>query len=175
MVAANLALGHDAFSTEDWTPASWLDQRERNLHFYLTARRDVLVPLAPGASGTGAVAVSKGERIRIVTSGKWSEEVMAQICGRASFHIEQRWKDESGDYCKCNDTAVYLTPRLTGTQIRYIFTKERKHEVIKTRTNDSLMNLFHAQSISLCIVWLKKRYGMSVGRSHPSSSSSVRN
>ncbi|KAI1387346.1 histidine-specific methyltransferase [Hypoxylon trugodes] len=97
--AANLELGYEAFSADDWTPASWLDERERNLHFYLTAKYDVLVPLTSVAEGTDAVTIHKGQRVRVVTSGKWSEEVMGQICGKAGFHIQQRWKDDSGDYC----------------------------------------------------------------------------
>ncbi|KAI0521402.1 histidine-specific methyltransferase [Xylaria bambusicola] len=102
--AANLALGYAAFSLEDWQPNSWLDELERNLHFYLTARRDLLVPLAPenvdGGNAMNAVKVFKGQRVRIVTSGKWSEEAMRGICSRAGFHIRQQWKDETGDYCE---------------------------------------------------------------------------
>lgn len=112
--AANRVLGYDAFSAADWTPGSWLDQRERNLQFFVTARRDVLVQLSPATNGstngkaagahggtthgTNAVTVRKGERVRLVTSGKWSEADMGQICARAGFRIRQSWKDASGDY-----------------------------------------------------------------------------
>ncbi|KAI3326430.1 histidine-specific methyltransferase [Xylariaceae sp. AK1471] len=97
--AANLALGYKAFSTDDWTLSSWLDNYERTLHFYVTAKHDLLVPLLSSANGSKTVAIRKGERIHIVASGKWSEGAMGSICERAGFQIQQRWKDDAGDYC----------------------------------------------------------------------------
>lgn len=126
-------LGYDAFRADDWMPASWLDRRERNLHFYLTARRDVLVPLAAletggngnghgGAQESGVVAIRKGERVRVVTSGKWSEEAMGQVCRQAGFHIQHSWKDETGDYCEYTVLFVSLAYDLSTNTLfnRYI-------------------------------------------------------
>lgn len=131
--AANRVLGYDAFRADDWMPASWLDRRERNLHFYLTARRDVLVPLAAqetggngnghgGAQESGVVAIRKGERVRVVTSGKWSEEAMGQVCRQAGFHIQHSWKDETGDYCEYTVLFVSLAYDLSTNTLfnRYI-------------------------------------------------------
>ena len=100
--AANRVLGYNAFDPGEWELNSRLDERERNLHFYLTARRDVSVQLPLRNDNGSAVTVRKGEGVRCMTSGKWSEEAMGQVCRRAGFHIQQRWKDESGDYCECN-------------------------------------------------------------------------
>jgi uncharacterized SAM-dependent methyltransferase len=100
--AANTSLGFDAFSLGDWQPDSWLDNYERNLHFYLRARRDLVVPLGPKNTDSEAVRIRKGERVRLVTSGKWSEDAMTDLCGRAGFCIRQRWKDAAGDYCECH-------------------------------------------------------------------------
>ncbi|KAI3317692.1 histidine-specific methyltransferase [Xylariaceae sp. AK1471] len=97
--AANMALGFDAFSIEDWHPDSWLDKYERSFHFYLKARRNLLIPLGPKTTDQGTVNVHQGQRVRLVTSGKWSEESMTDICGLAGFSIRQRWKDATGDYC----------------------------------------------------------------------------
>ncbi|KAI1815244.1 histidine-specific methyltransferase [Poronia punctata] len=97
--AANLALGHDAFSVDDWEPDSFLDDRERNSRFFVKPCRDVLVRLESESTGQTTVEIRKGERVQVITSGKWSEDSMADICDRAGFDINQTWKDEYGDYC----------------------------------------------------------------------------
>ncbi|KAI1181189.1 histidine-specific methyltransferase [Nemania sp. FL0916] len=96
--SANAALGYEALSAADWVPTSWLDNYEHTLHFYLTAKRDVHVPLR-FSMGIGTVTIRKGERMHVIPTGKWSEDVMSSVCERAGFQIQQRWKDISGDYC----------------------------------------------------------------------------
>ncbi|KAJ2999321.1 hypothetical protein NUW58_g38 [Xylaria curta] len=97
--SANLALDYQAFNPADWTTSAWLDSCERALHFYATAKHDLLVTLPVSCNERETVAVRKEERVHVVTSGKWSKEVMGGICEQAGFQIQQTWKDNAGDYC----------------------------------------------------------------------------
>lgn len=97
--SANAALGYKAFSGVDWKPSLWLDPQERDLHCYLVAQRDILVPLPPPVKGIKLAAIQKDERVHLISSGKWSEGAVEGICQQAGFRIQQRWKDSAGDYC----------------------------------------------------------------------------
>lgn len=98
--SANLALEYKAFNLVDWTTSTWLETGERTLHFYVTAKRDLLVPLPVSATEIESVAIGKGERIRVVGSGKWSMGAMSGISEQAGFQVQHYWKDDAGDYCK---------------------------------------------------------------------------
>ncbi|RYO92484.1 hypothetical protein DL766_000182 [Monosporascus sp. MC13-8B] len=96
---ASLALGYDAFSTDDWRDTTWMDNYNRTLHVCLAARRDVLIPLPSPVNGGEAVIIHKGQHITMIRSGKWKEESVGDVCEQAGFQIQQRWKDDDGDYC----------------------------------------------------------------------------
>ncbi|PHH92576.1 hypothetical protein CDD83_6738 [Cordyceps sp. RAO-2017] len=97
--AANLALGYEALELADWKLVRSLD--ERALTFYLAAVRNVRVEMPPPADGGPAevLPVAKGQRVRVITSGKWDEPSVDDMCDRAGFRVQQRWRDASGDYC----------------------------------------------------------------------------
>ncbi|RYP21986.1 hypothetical protein DL767_009135 [Monosporascus sp. MG133] len=95
---ASLALGYDAFSSADWRDSTWMDNYSRTLHVCLAARRDVLIPLPSPVDGSQAVTIHKGQYVTMIRSGKWKEETVGDICEQAGFQIQQRWKDDDGDY-----------------------------------------------------------------------------
>ncbi|GAW19309.1 hypothetical protein ANO14919_087950 [Xylariales sp. No.14919] len=98
--SANSTLDHQAFNPADWTPYIWLDSHERTLHFYVTAKQDLLVSLPVSSNEIETVAIRKEERIHLVSSGKWSKETMGRISEQAGFQIQHHWTDDGGDYCK---------------------------------------------------------------------------
>ncbi|KAI0449216.1 histidine-specific methyltransferase [Xylaria acuta] len=98
--SANMALDHKAFNAADWTTSTWLDNCERTLHCYVTAKHDLLVSLPVSCTEMETVAVRKGERVHVIGSGKWSKEAMGSISEQAGFQIQHYWKDDAGDYCK---------------------------------------------------------------------------
>lgn len=97
---ASLALGYDAFSSADWKDSTWMDNHSRTLHVCLAARRDVLIPLPSPSNCSQVVAIHKGQYVTMIRSGKWKEETVGDICEQAGFQMQQRWKDDDGDYCK---------------------------------------------------------------------------
>lgn len=94
---ANTALGGKVFRFEDWKIITEFDPQEHNLNTYYTALFDIKLNLK-SVKGK-PIVFSKGTRIPIITSGKWSEEIMGEICVDAGFRIQQRWKDDSRVYC----------------------------------------------------------------------------
>ncbi|KAI1275327.1 hypothetical protein F5Y07DRAFT_400553 [Xylaria sp. FL0933] len=96
---ASLALDYDSFLSDDWGDSIWMHHHNRTLHVGLAARREVLIPLPSPVHEFEAVSVKKGQQITLIKSGKWKEEVMGDICEQAGFQIQQRWKDDDGDYC----------------------------------------------------------------------------
>ena len=102
--AANRVLGHKAFQVKDWEPDKWMDQNERTLHICMVAQHDVVVEL-PSAEGTGIrVAMAKGQRVQLATTGKWRADAVAEFCRRAGFLLERQWTDQAGDCGKCIDS-----------------------------------------------------------------------
>ncbi|KAI8945775.1 histidine-specific methyltransferase [Xylaria longipes] len=97
--SANLALDYRAFNPADWTTSTCLDNRERTLHCYVTAKSNLLVPLPVSRNEIETVAICKGERVHVIGSGKWSKEAMGSISEQAGFQIQHYWKDDAGDYC----------------------------------------------------------------------------
>ncbi|KAK5624972.1 hypothetical protein RRF57_000688 [Xylaria bambusicola] len=95
---ASLAVGYDAFSSADWGDSIWMDSYTCTLHACLAARRDMLIPLTSPIHGSQTVAIHKGDRITMIRSGKWKEDTIGEICAQAGFQIQQRWKDDDGDY-----------------------------------------------------------------------------
>ncbi|KJZ72509.1 hypothetical protein HIM_08033 [Hirsutella minnesotensis 3608] len=93
--AANLALGYDVLPADSWEPVACLDEHQGAVVFYLEATRNVHIVL-PRAE---RVLVARGDRIRLVSSGKWDEVSVDGLCAWAGFRVQQRWKDTSGDYC----------------------------------------------------------------------------
>jgi uncharacterized SAM-dependent methyltransferase len=96
LTSANSVIGHDTFHFEDWSHEYQLCVDEHSLKFYYTPQRDIPVTASEGS----AILLRKGERVHIITSGKWTEAVMNQIATQAGLQIQQRWKDICGDYCK---------------------------------------------------------------------------
>lgn len=97
---ANTALGLEILRHEDWQVETEFDSQEQNLNTYYVALSDVELHVATTRNGDGApIVFRKGTRVRIITSGKWSEKIMGEMCSDAGFHVQQRWKDESSVYC----------------------------------------------------------------------------
>jgi uncharacterized SAM-dependent methyltransferase len=97
-LSANAALGKAAFNLEDWSLSTSMDAKERSLHLFAVARRDLQVRLE---KDTSYIAMRKGDRLQLATSGKWSEEMVRCLCAVAKLQILQCWKDKSGDFCEC--------------------------------------------------------------------------
>ncbi|KAI0106222.1 histidine-specific methyltransferase [Nemania sp. FL0031] len=97
--SANSALDYKAFNLADWTISNWIDNCERTLHCYVTAKDDLLVPLPISCNEIETMAIRKGERIHVIESGKWSKEAMGHISEQAGFRIQHYWKDDADDYC----------------------------------------------------------------------------
>ncbi|KAI0478120.1 histidine-specific methyltransferase [Xylaria cf. heliscus] len=106
--SANIALDYKAFDPADWKVSGWLDNCHHTLHFYVTAKKDLLVSLPVSSNEIETVAICEGERVHLVGSGKWGEEVMGSISGQAGFQIQHTWKDGTGDYC------MFLLTQETG-------------------------------------------------------------
>jgi uncharacterized SAM-dependent methyltransferase len=92
----NSVIEYDIFRPEDWSCEFQLSQDEHNLKVYCTPQRDIQVTMGTGST----ILLRKGEGVKIITSGKWTEAVMNQMSTQAGFQIQQRWEDECGDYCK---------------------------------------------------------------------------
>jgi uncharacterized SAM-dependent methyltransferase len=103
---ANAALGREILRLEDWKIETEFDSQEHNLNTYYTALSDVKLQVT--AAKGPPIVFCKGTRVRIITSGKWSEEIMGEMCNDAGFRVQQRWKDEPGAYC------LYLLASIGG-------------------------------------------------------------
>ncbi|KAI1733479.1 histidine-specific methyltransferase [Xylaria scruposa] len=101
--AANRVLGHEAFQLEDWEADNWMEQHERTLHLYMAAQHDVVVALQPEKGNGIRVAMAKGQRVRLMTTGKWRPDAVADFCHRAGFLVERQWADQAGNCGKCMD------------------------------------------------------------------------
>ena len=97
LVHSNTAVGHEMFRYEDWSCELELSSDEHGLGIYYAPQRDV--EITPSDEGP-IVAFSRGQRVKVITSGKWNETVMKQMGAQAGLHIQGRWKDVYGDYCK---------------------------------------------------------------------------
>lgn len=93
---ANSAVGHEMFRYEDWSIELELSMDEQGLAMYYTPQRDVHVTTSEGP----AISFPKGQRVKVVTSGKWNDAVMKRMSTQAGLQIQQRWTDVCGDYCK---------------------------------------------------------------------------
>ncbi|KAL4898053.1 histidine-specific methyltransferase [Aspergillus ambiguus] len=91
---SNAVLGRDAFRLEDWSCESEFYPREDNLEVYYTPRRDVQVRIR----GNQTVHFRRGQRIKAISSGKWTKTRMAKVAAHAGFQLEHIWPDESGIY-----------------------------------------------------------------------------
>ncbi|KAI1109267.1 histidine-specific methyltransferase [Nemania sp. NC0429] len=98
--SANLAFDRQVFNPADWTTATWLDSRKRTLHCYVTAKNDLSASLPVSDNEVEKVSIRKGERVQVITSGKWGKEAMRRISTQAGFQIQDHWEDDDGDYCK---------------------------------------------------------------------------
>jgi uncharacterized SAM-dependent methyltransferase len=94
---ANAVLGRQIFRFEEWKIETEFDPQEHNLHTYYMALCDIHLKVSIG--NCPPIVFGKGTRVRIITSGKWSEEIMDEMCKDAALRIQQRWKDESDSYC----------------------------------------------------------------------------
>ncbi|KAF9889672.1 hypothetical protein FE257_007180 [Aspergillus nanangensis] len=95
LTAANRALGRLTFDLADWECGSLYNADDYRLDFFYTPIRDLDVVTDDGPPQR----FQKGDRVQIVSSGKWPEQVVEQLCIRAGFHVQQRWKDGLDAYC----------------------------------------------------------------------------
>ncbi|KAI0546769.1 histidine-specific methyltransferase [Xylaria curta] len=101
--AANRVLGHEAFQLKDWEPDNWMEQHERTLHLCVAAQHDVVVALQPEKGNDIHVAMVKGQRVQIMTTGKWRADSVADFCHRAGFLVQRQWTDQADNCSKCMD------------------------------------------------------------------------
>ncbi|KAI1278956.1 histidine-specific methyltransferase [Xylaria sp. FL0933] len=95
--AANRVLGHEAFQIEDWEPDIWMEQHERTLHLYMAAQHDVVVALQSEKENGIRVAMAKGQRVQLATTGKWRADAVTDFCRRAGFLLQRQWTDQAGN------------------------------------------------------------------------------
>lgn len=87
---ANQILGKgNSFNIEDWQVIGEYDIQAGRHHAFVSPLKDVVVD---------GVEISKGERIRIEESYKYSREEIEKLWGDSEFAESSVWSNEKGDY-----------------------------------------------------------------------------
>jgi len=99
-VAANEVLQKEVFRDEgeDWVVITEFEEETRNLETYYVAGRDLVVEFDVGVGGKEKRMFEKGSRIGVITSGKWSGEMMSGVCERAGLVRRECWRDDEELY-----------------------------------------------------------------------------
>lgn len=93
--AANAVTGCEKFQDRDWSCMVEFDTREHELLMYYTPLRDISIEI-----GGHQIAISEGEKVHIVTSGKWREVDVEAICTTAGLGLSDVWRDSENMYCE---------------------------------------------------------------------------
>jgi uncharacterized SAM-dependent methyltransferase len=93
--AANAVTGREVFQECDWTCTAEFDVLKHGLSIYYAPCRDVWCEI-----GGHRIAIGKGEKIRIVTSGKWTEMDVDVISSKAGLRVCDVWRDSENIYCE---------------------------------------------------------------------------
>ncbi|KAF7133604.1 hypothetical protein CNMCM5793_004733 [Aspergillus hiratsukae] len=92
---ANTVLGREAFNLEDWSCEAEFSPRQQCLDVYYVPLRDVQVDL----HGEGESSHFRcGQRIKAISSGKWTKTLVAKMASLADFQLNRIWGDRSGVY-----------------------------------------------------------------------------
>jgi formylglycine-generating enzyme required for sulfatase activity len=90
---ANELMGKNAFNLEDWDVIGEYDTQAGRHHAFVSPRKDVVVE---------GVHISKGERVRIEESYKYSRDEIVQLWEGAKLAEINMWPNSKGDYGKQN-------------------------------------------------------------------------
>ncbi|TAQ84793.1 hypothetical protein B7494_g6880 [Chlorociboria aeruginascens] len=138
---ANAVMDKSIFCMRDWSCEVEFNAGEHNLHVYVAPRSDLQICIGEGQT----ISLSKGERVQIATSGKWTEKVMQELCTDAGLVIHQKWKDQGGSYCvychqAAKDLSIPLEPQSTRSEhqlnLRELPNQSPRAETIQEPPND---------------------------------------
>lgn len=86
---ANVLMGESAFNREDWEVIGEYDQDAGRHHAFVSPLKDVVVD---------GVSISKGERVRIEESYKFSRKEIMQLWEGSKLAANAVWSNSKGDY-----------------------------------------------------------------------------
>jgi hypothetical protein len=86
---ANALMGENTFNMEDWEAIGEYDSKEGRHHAFVVPRKDVVIDGVP---------ITKGERVRIEESYKYSREEAKELWESAKLAENVIWATSKGDY-----------------------------------------------------------------------------
>jgi tRNA-specific adenosine deaminase 2 len=85
---ADQILGAEVFDPEDWAfGGQWSEEKSMHESFYVAKKAMTL------EAGKETFSIKQGDRIRAITSGKWTKRTVAEICRKADIEMVQSWVD----------------------------------------------------------------------------------
>ncbi|OOQ91748.1 hypothetical protein PEBR_09355 [Penicillium brasilianum] len=93
MRGANLALGREVFSLEDWEIRVWFDQQSNMIRCSHVSKRDLSLDIAGHP-----FFFSQGTEIKQLLSGKWSYDQILSMSQRAGFKVTDFWMSSESIY-----------------------------------------------------------------------------
>ena len=88
---ANELMGKTVFNLEDWDVIGEYDTQAGRHHAFVSPRKDVIIE---------GVHISRGERVRIEESYKYSRDEIVQLWEGAKLAEINIWPNSKGDYGK---------------------------------------------------------------------------
>ncbi|KAG2420427.1 hypothetical protein HFD88_000039 [Aspergillus terreus] len=91
---ANAVFGREAFELKDWSCETEFCPRQQSLDVYYVPLRNLHVDI----DGGEGVQLRRGQRIKVISSGKWTKTLIAKMASLADLRLNRIWGDPSGVY-----------------------------------------------------------------------------
>ncbi|GMG09523.1 unnamed protein product [Aspergillus oryzae var. brunneus] len=92
--SANRILGQDVFCSSNWTFGTVFDRTRHEVQMFYTPTHDVSIYI-----NSERRKISKGEKVAVVTSGKWPEPYFRSIVEGIGLQVLDLWTDSDQVYC----------------------------------------------------------------------------
>lgn len=102
---ANSIMGHEMFSSDEWSCVCRFNADDHTLRVYYTCCTDTELTV-----DGQQLSLANGSRIEAITSGKWTVGDVQQIAKRAGLQVRDQWGDAECMYCKMATLYPILSP-----------------------------------------------------------------